>query len=298
MVSRRSPSRLAWVVGLLAACSGSESSAPAEPEPYVIELTDGVRGGRGQVAWIRDAIAEEAQSTRWLRVDGAGPRLPARMRYAELELEPGVPVLRVELSVAADAELSAALDAVGQPLEVQVELERRDRTIELERDLPFAVRRAVAILDAKVTVALGTREELAALLGDDDPEVIIVGLQGVRARRERALGDSVFALLGHDDERVGLEAVECLGSIGGPEHAPGLLREARLADRAHANRLYEALANLGGEHAKGFLEFAVRNEEDPELASLAQRALERLDATEPTAKAPAERPGVGRGHRQ
>lgn len=284
---------------LLLACGGGEPEAVDLPgsEHYVLALEDGLRGRRGQAAWIRDALAEGATHTRWLGVEGEGDRLAAEVQYDERELEPGVPVLRVLLTVEPNVELTVALGEIGEDLEAHVELERRDRTIELERDLPFAVQRALAILDAKITAAKGTEDELAVLLRDEDPEVLIVALRGIRARGLRSLGDAVYGLLDHDDERVALMAVECMGEIGGPEHAPGLLRGARLADRAHANRLYEALANLGGEHAKGFLEFAARNEEDPELASLAQRALDRLDATEPGAASP-EAVAVPRGHRQ
>jgi hypothetical protein len=175
-----------------------------------------------------------------------------------------------------------------------VELERRDQTIDLRRDLPVAVERALALVDTKVTVVRGTPDDLRALLADEDPEVVLLVLDGVQRRRLRELGDAVFGLVEHSEERVALRAVECLGVVGGEEHAPGLVRLARLADRAHANRLYETLANLGGEHAHGFLAFAARNEDDPELASLAERALARLEARQPLGSTDA----VARGHRQ
>jgi HEAT repeats len=250
--------------------------------------------GRGQAAWIDDVVAEGLAHARWFRAEGSGPELVARLRFEERTTPEGVPVLHAHLVVEPDPALAAELAAAGESLDAHVELERRDHTIELRRDLPVAVERALALVDAKVTTVRGSLADLEGLLADTDPEVILVALAGVERRRLHALGDRVFGVLEHPEERVALRAVECLGAIGRPEHAPGLVRMARLADRAHANRLYDALANLGGEHARGFLAFAARNEDDPELASLAERALARLDAAEPSRPPDA----VARGHRQ
>lgn len=290
------------IVGaLLVSCGRPSASTPHDAAPYVLRLdarSAGLEGrgqsARGQSAWIQDVLASALTHAQYFRAEGDGERLVARLRYEERRTESGDPVLGVYLVIEPDDALAADMDAIGAVLDTHVELERRDHTLELRRDLPIAVERALALLDAKVTIARGTAEAVAALLHDEDPEVILVALDGVQRRRLRSLSDQVHALLGHAEEEVAMRAVECLGVVGGPEHAPGLLRSARLADRAHAHRLYEALANLGGEHARGFLEFAARNEEDPELASRAERALARLDATEPRPVHDA----VARGHRQ
>ncbi len=284
---------------LLAACADEPAAgAQSKAAPYVLMLDARPLGafvGRGQDQWAHDVVSEGLSRARWFKAAGEGTELSARLRYEERRSEDGVPVLRVHLVVEPDPGLEQRLASLGGDLEAYVELERRDHTIDLRRDLPVAVERAIAIVDAKVTVITGTTTDVAALLADDDPEVVLVVLDAVEQRRLQEVGDAVYALLDHDDERVGLRAVECLGIVGRPEHAPGLLRAVRLADRAHANRLYEALANLGGSHARGFLEFAARNEEDPELASLAIRALARLESAGPV---PRRSDAVARGHRQ
>jgi len=290
---------LRWAVAGLALV-GACRAAPvggAEPEPYVLRLdarSAGSFDGRGQAAWVADVVTQGLESARWFRAEGAGPELVARLRYEERATAEGVPVLHAHLVVEPDEALAAELQAAGEALDAYVELERRDQTIDLRRDLPIAVERALALVDTKVTTIRGTPEELAALIANEDPEVVLVALDGVERRRLRELGDPVFALVEHQEERVALRAVECLGAVGSEEHASGLVRLARLGDRAHANRLYETLAKLGGEHARGFLAFAARNEDDPELASLAERALTRLEASE--ALDPAD--AVARGHRQ
>lgn len=280
---------------LLGACAAEPSQA-AGSAPYVLRLEAHGTGsfeGRGQTAWVQDVVVEGLSRARWFRADGPGTELRAVLVYEEHVTAEGVPVLRAHLVVEPDDALRAEL-AAGEELDAYVELERRDQTLELRRDLPLAVERAISLVDAMITVARADPAELATLLGDEDSEVVLVVLDGIERRRLRALGDAVLALLEHRDERVVLRAVECLGVVGGPEHAAALLRVVPLADRAYANRLYEALANLGGEHAHGFLAFAARNEDDPELASLAERALARLDADEP----PRMTEAVARGHRQ
>lgn len=290
---------LRWTFGalvLLGACRAVPAEG-SEPEPYVLRLEARATGsfdGRGQAAWLRDVVAEGLAHARWFRAGGSGPELAAELRFEERTTAEDVPVLRVHLAVEPDATLKAELAAVGEVLEADVELERRDRTLELRRDLPIAVERALALLDAKVMVARGATADLDRLLGDEDPEVVLVGLDGIERRRHRELADRVLGLVEHPEERVVLRAVECLGVVGGPEHVPGLLRVMPLADPAYANRLYEALANLGGEHARGFLAFAARNEDDPELAKLAERALAMLDTGAP----PSTVASVARGHRQ
>lgn len=283
-------------MALAGACRATPT-AGTEAEPYVLRLDARSAGsfeGRGQAAWVADVVTQGLAHARWFRAEGEGRELAARLRYEERTTADGIPVLYAHLVVEPDASLAAELEAADETLDASVELERRDRTIDLRRDLPVAVERALALVDTKVTTVRGTPTELRALLADEDPEVVLLALDGIERRGLRELGDAVFSLVEHPEERVALRAVECLGVVGGPEHAPGLVRFARLADRAHANRLYDTLAKLGGEHARGFLAFAARNEDDPELASLAERALAHLDANEPLGSPDA----IARGHRQ
>ncbi len=277
---------------MLVACE-RPAEAPSGP-PYALELQAGPHTSRGRPAWIADVLAAQRPATHWFNAQGSGSPLPATIHYEERETDEGVPVLRVLLAVEPEPLLGAQLELAKLELDAHVELERRDQTIDVRRDLPIAVERALALLDAKVTVARGTDVQLRALLSDADPEVVLIALDGVAHRRLEGMADAVHTLLEHDDERVAMQAVECLGLVGRPEHVPGLVRQARLADRAHAYRLYEALANVGGQHARGFLEFAARNEDDPELVDYVEQALAHVSAREP--QEGSQR--VARGHRQ
>lgn len=292
---------MACVVGVSPACAKPEAEASDRASRYRLDfaaVSDRGFSGRGQQGWVRDVAAGGLASSRWFRAEGGEPSLSARLTYQEATLATGESVLWVEFTVEPDVELADRLAAADLELDAVVELIRKDGPIDLRRDLPSAVTEAVTVLDAKVSMVRGPSTELATLLDSPEPEVIKLGLSEIARRRRRDLGDRVAALVSHEDESVAMLAVECLGVIGGPQHAARLVRDVPLADRAYANRLYEALANLGGAQARGFLEFAARNEEDPELATLAERALERLDAGVTRAPRPTALPSIGRGHRQ
>jgi hypothetical protein len=113
--------------------------------------------------------------------------------------------------------------------------------------------------------------------------------------RGREYADEVARLVPHPDERVALRAVECLGVVGEPRHARVLVQTPRLADRAYAQRIYDALARLGGEEAQGFLEFAARNEDDPLMMEVAADALSRLHGADATTGPQGD--SAARGHR-
>jgi HEAT repeat protein len=96
---------------------------------------------------------------------------------------------------------------------------------------------------------------------------------------------------------VRLLAIETIGLIGGPEHVPALLARIQLADTPQVSRAYDALASLGGPEATGFLEFAARNEDEPDRRKAAQQALRRV--AESDIVGPGGRPSSlpNRGHR-
>lgn len=225
--------------------------------------------------------------------NGPVPVLSTQVRLGEVAGADGGRVLRVELA----AEVPAGHQAVlGKALEATIELERRDGTLVAEQDVPIALARGVSVLDAKLQLVAGSEADAVRLLGAADPEIVVIALEKVARQRWRAVSTKVAELLTHEDERVVAAAVECLGTVGGPEHAAALVRHVRLADTDQARRLYDTLASVGGEEARGFLEFAARNEDDPEMADAATRALGQLDRGGPVEVA--SEPAVAlRGHR-
>lgn len=225
---------------------------------------------------VRTGVIEAVARARSLAADPVREgvaSLVGRIAVGAIESPDGAPILRVELVADTPAALHAA---IGPRLDATVELERMDGTLRPEEDVPVAVGRAVAVLDAKLVLSGGDPADVRRLLADPDAEVVLLALDHAGRQRMRAVADDVAALLPNDDDRVMAAAVECLGLVGSAEHTPVLLRHVRLGDRAQAQRLYEALAVLGGEDAAEFLEFAARNEDDPALADVARGALRRV----------------------
>jgi HEAT repeat protein len=218
------------------------------------------------------------------------PVLATRIAVGEVASAAGSRVLRVELDAQVPDELHTKL---GTAVDATIELERTDGSIVPTEDVPEALARAVAVLDAKLSLVTGDEGDARRLLGDPDPEIVVLALEHAQRQRWRTLADDVAKVLPGEDPRVTVAAVECLGEIGRPEHAHVMLEHVRLADSAQAQRLYEALAHLGGEEAQGFLEFAARNEDDPTMADVAERALRQMQ----TVPDEVEDPPALRGHR-
>jgi len=279
---RRSVRGLAAIVAVVGlAGPGCRDDREAGGRRLGLDVGDialGPTGGEVDEALVRDSIAAAVGNAKRLAADPAAEgvaSLKGRMAVAALETPQGGPILRVELVVDTP---SALHGSVGPRLEATVELERVDGTLQPAEDVPVAVGRAVAVLDAKLVLAGADADDLRRLLADADPEIVLLALEHVGRRRVRAVADDVAGLLPNDDDRVVAAAVECLGLVGSTEHTAVMLKHVRLADRAQAQRLYEALAVLGGDEAAAFLEFAARNEDDPALADVARGALRRLYA--------------------
>jgi hypothetical protein len=274
-------------------CRGADEG----PSVYALEL-EAIEGhGELSSGWIREGLDHAVRgSTMFAHRETERPSKPlsARLRIAVLGTTDGGEVLRVELTV--DDPPDRIRAALGRDFEAVIELEPIG-PVDLQQDLPVALGRAVAVLETKAVLVRGDEAAIERILAHPDPELVVLALEWIARHRLRAHADAVAQLVGHADDRVALRAVECLGVVGAQKHARALVSAPRLADRAHASRLYATLAGLGGPDAVGFLEFAVRNEEDPTLAAMAKRALEHARHGGEQGTSPQGRTPMMRGHR-
>jgi putative membrane-bound dehydrogenase-like protein len=143
-----------------------------------------------------------------LRRTGKYPKLPA------------VPVLTRKLSSPEAEVRAAAIEALGELRAT----EGRAPLLELLQDKDERVRRAAAGAAGK----LGARqviEPLLKLATDADPSVRRAGLDSLRRLREpRAVSLAVAAL---GDRQLEINALECLGELGGPEQARAVTEWAK-----------------------------------------------------------------------
>lgn len=205
--------------------------------------------------------------------------------------------LMVRLNVEAPEQLVERLGPDG--LDVTVLLEREAGEADLAADLQLATDRATTILQARTDLALGSSGTVDRLLRSDDPELLKLTLEWIRSHADdpEAAGaaDRVTELINHDDEDLGLLALDTIGHIGGPQHVPAVLERIRLNNTPQVNRAYDALAQLGGPEAEGFLQFAARNEDEPDRRAAAQRALQQVADSDMVG--PSRRRHPTRGHR-
>lgn len=287
-------------LGLWLGCAACGADTPAGPSRF--ELRVDSLGQLGEAvaidesalrAAIRDAVARSGSFVD--PGEAAAGVMSTRVRLGEVAGPGGGRALRVAFVARTPEDYQAVL---GVAVDATVELERVDGALLPEEDAPVAITRAVGVMDAKIRLLQGGEAEALALLSTDDPEIVVLVLEHVARQRWRSPAPRVEELLAHGDERVVEAAVDCLGAIGGPEHAAVLVRHVKLADRDQAQRLYEALAQLGGDEALGFLQFAAHNEDDPALAEVAAGALRRLtEGGPPPARDAPEPVHPLRGHR-
>lgn len=279
------------------------------PEGYQVRVTSiDAHGGpalaEDRVRGILRRSLERAPSfspaERDQRSGGRGQTLVASLEYREIpDASDHGRDLLVRLVVERPEDLDERLSEAG--LDATVLLERAAGEADLAADLQIAVDRLATIIQARTDLAAEREGAVAELLAARDPELVILTLEWVRdhPRRPpaRQVADRVAELINHDDERVGLLAIETIGEIGGPEHVSALLDRIQLADASQVSRAYDALARLGGPEAEGFLKFAARNEEEPERRAAAERALRRVAEAERGPQRSSELPRSSRGHR-
>jgi hypothetical protein len=209
-----------------------------------------------------------------------GDTLVATFEYRELpDASDHGRDLMVRLIVEVPESLAGELGPDG--LDVTVLLERAAGEADLAYDLQLATDRITTILQARIDLARGTEGTVARLLGSPDPDQVLLALEWILRHPQhlqaRAVSEQVAGLLEHDDDRVVLLAIDCIGEIGGPEHVAALLARIPVADTPQVNRAYDALARLGGPEAEGFLKFAARNEDEPIRRAAAERALQSVE---------------------
>jgi putative membrane-bound dehydrogenase-like protein len=159
-----------------------------------------------------------------------GPVLAdALRRTGRLPKLAAVPTLTSKLKSPAAEVRAAAIEALG---ELRAK-EGREPVVELLKDKDVRVRRAAATAAGKLAATMAT-EPLLTLVADADPAVRRASLESLRLLHEPRAVPLAVAALG--DRHVQLEALACLGDLGGPAHA------GAVADLARHNPSAEILA--------------------------------------------------------
>jgi hypothetical protein len=240
---------------------------------------------------VVDATALAARAAERLRTAGVLPveleTPPERGRDYRLDID-----VAFEQSVSGDqgamrALVAARLTRFGAPdapLVSQALAERAYRRGEAEDAVAKAGRAHVerALGDvlqgllAKLRIHQGDSKQLLAALADADFDLRAEAVRVAGLRRERAAVPALCQLLKSEDADLRDLALGALVEIGDRSAVPALTRAAPFRDVRELPKILDAVAALGGDEARAYLEFVATSHDQETIRELAREALGRF----------------------
>jgi hypothetical protein len=275
----------------------------AAPRPHLVQIdvrdrtADADRPARLDLAAVRDEIArlqrEAGVFTVALGPAPPPPRAETFRQRVDVEVEEdvrdGQGVARAALRVVierVDAPPGATrLEAVGGG----------EKPYPLEAPDPGAVFTGlVKRVVGDVMRGLLQRERLrqadpgaiVAALRSDDPETRLAAVNAAAERRERTAVPALIERLNDADDTIRDRALGALVEIGDRRAVAPLTKQTKFRDLDGMRKVVDAVASLGGDEARSYLEFVATGHEELEIRELAREALDRLTRKESRARAP------------
>jgi len=124
-----------------------------------------------------------------------------------------------------------------------------------------------------VGLAAASPAEWRLALGAAEPDEQILAIRLLGARRAPDVVSAIVPLLQDPRDAVVEAAVEGLARQGDREAVRPLIDSLAKASPRHATRVLSALARLGGDEARSYLEMVARGDENEALRQLASRLL-------------------------
>jgi HEAT repeats len=143
--------------------------------------------------------------------------------------------------------------------------------------LERAVGDVVKSLAARLKLHLGAASDIDFALGGPDPDLRGEAIRVAAERKERACVPALIALLKDDDATTRDRALGALVEIGDRRAVKPITEASKFADLGQLPKVIDALAALGGDEARAWLEFVQTGHQDPEVRELARSAIARLD---------------------
>jgi hypothetical protein len=128
---------------------------------------------------------------------------------------------------------------------------------------------------ARMRLQIVSADELRALVRKDGPlREDAVRQVGIRQMKEEA--PYLLTLLHHDTESVRDAALGALLALGDARTVHELTRSRSMKDRREMRKILDAIAALGGDEARDYLNFVAEGHTDEEIRSMAAEARDRL----------------------
>jgi hypothetical protein len=193
-----------------------------------------------------------------------------------IELEPAEgpdtvePTLRAEGLAERVLALRSGTELGGGPSAAE------QRSVALTQLIARLVAELTSDLAQQAALRAGAPALLIRALQGDDRDRKRYALRYAAARRLKATGDALLALLEDGDPDVRDGAMGALVALGDRRAVKRLTRRTRLNDPEEMGKVIDAIATLGGREAQSWLELVASGHDDAEVKTLASRALERM----------------------
>jgi len=125
---------------------------------------------------------------------------------------------------------------------------------------------------------------LIAALRSDRAEERLGAIAAAAERRERAVVPTLIERLEDPVESVSDRALGALVEIGDQRAVKALTTATKFHDLGRMHKIIDAIASLGGDEARAYLEFVASGHEDADVREQAKDALDRMRRKEQTAQ--------------
>jgi hypothetical protein len=285
--------RLAILLALLVAAPGCKRGAAASGPSQVVDVTVLDKTHDPALSLDLPALTRKAEETigkaSGMRVTDGGVGEPAHRYRLKVEVR----TENVEDAEAKKGMLRALVNARLQPARGDrgaSELEQKavaERVYELaERGNLQAAMRAhslravedvVRSLGARAHLATGDTQAIVTALDSNDDDLRDEAIRQAGDRKEPAAVPGLLKLLKSDDHAARDHAIGALGEIGDARAVRPLTEAARFRDLSDLPKVLDALAAIGGDEARSYLEFVASGHESVEIRDLAKQALGHLE---------------------
>jgi hypothetical protein len=130
----------------------------------------------------------------------------------------------------------------------------------------------------------GDARAVVAALQSDDPETRLAAVNAAAERRDSTAVPVLIQRLHDPDDTIRDRALGALVEIGDRRAVGPLTRQTKFRDLEGMRKVVDAIASLGGDEARSYLEFVASGHEEREIRDLAREALDRLVRKEARAR--------------
>lgn len=249
--------------GLLRAGLEVAQGAPEQPRgDFRLRLELRLEEVRGNEDTEGKSLVRAVARGRLMAPRAPGPAGPAGDKGAR---DGQVPILRFEQDAVAEKAVAGAPDRAAFAA----------HALRITEDTVLALGQQAALLSADRGTLLSMLERR-----DMDSDLRGVAVRVLGARQDREAVPALLPLLKDPEMEIRDKTIGALLEIGDRRAVKALCASAQFQDTFELGKILEAVATLGGEEARAYLEFVASGHQSEQIRGEAKRALARLLASE------------------